>query len=206
MPVAKTATAAREQDLRFRDRIIALLGVLLALIGLGVWRLPAQLRVYVPPDLTRPQFVKPDEIGPSYIYAFAKLLITRLNYCATDCAEDYLKTVEALRDYLTPSCREDLKMHRERNASLYDNRTRKLLPVGDEIFEPDKVERLDGDVWVVRLQYLLEEHVKGVETRRRRYHYPMRVVRYPIPVQNNAYQLAFDCYAPPGTRPVDTAP
>lgn len=94
-------------------------------------------------------------------------------------------------------------MHRERQASLYEFRSRKLLPVGEEIFDPQKVTRLDRNAWEVHVEYLLEEHVKGVETRRRRYHYPLRVVQYAIPVDLNAYQMAFDCYLPPGPRPVD---
>jgi len=43
-----------------------------------------------------------------------------------------------------------------------------------------------------------------VETRNRRYHYPLRIVRYGVPLDRNPYQLAFDCYIPPGPRPVDS--
>ena len=203
MTVAKTQHGALGQELRFRNRIIGLLGGLLALVGIGLWRVPTQISVYVPPDLTRPQFVRPAEIPPSYVYAFAKIVMEALNYCPEDCARDYEANMLRLRDYLTPSCAQDLAMHRERNASLYDFRTRKLLPYGEEIFDPQKVTRLDKDVWEVRIDYLLEEHVKGVETRRNRYHYPLRIVHYTVPVDRNAYQLAFDCYISPGPRPAD---
>ena len=97
-------------------------------------------------------------------------------------------------------------MHRERNVSLYQHRTRKLLPVGEEIFDPQKVTRLDKNVWEVRVEYLLEEHVVGVETRRNRYYYPLRIVHLSLPVELNAYQLAFDCYLGAGPRPVDGPP
>ena len=43
-----------------------------------------------------------------------------------------------------------------------------------------------------------------METRNRRYHYPLRIVRYAVPLDRNPYQLAFDCYIPPGPRPVDS--
>jgi len=204
--VAKTAWGQSQQELRFRNRIIGLLFLLLAFLGIGLWRMPRLLNVYVPPDLTRPQFVRPNEISPSYVYAFAKLVMEALNYCPEDCGRDYGRNLAELRDYLTPSCRADLQMHRERNASVYEFRTRKLLPAGDEIFAPEKVTRLDPNVWEVQIEYLLEEHVKGIETRNKRYHYPVRVVRYDAPLAKNAYQLAFDCYIPPGPRPVDRTP
>ncbi len=129
-------------------------------------------------------------------------MMEQLNYCPENCAKDYTVNLNNLRNYLTPSCYQDLAMHRKRNASLYQHRTRKLLPLGDEIFDPDKVIRLDKDVWEVRVDYLLEEHVAGVETRRNRYHYPLRIVHLSLPVQLNAYQLAFDCYIGRGPQPV----
>ena len=206
MAIAKTESGQLQQELRFRNRIIGLLGGLLLLLGVALWRLPTQLSVYVPPDLSRPQLVKPGEIPPSYVYAFGKIVMEALNYCPADCAQDYGRNLETLRHYLTASCYEDLKMHRERNESLYASRTRKLLPVGEEIFDPRKVTRLDQDVWEMQVDYLLEEHVKGVETRRNRYHYPLRLVRYAVPIDLTPFPLAFDCYLPPGPRPAtDTA-
>jgi integrating conjugative element protein (TIGR03746 family) len=203
MSLAKTHHAQNEQELRYRNRIIVMLFALLVLLGMALWRQPSVLRIYVPPDLSRPQFIAPSEIPPSYVYAFSKLLMEKLNYCPEDCGRDYAKNLQEMRHYLTASCYQDLAMHRERQASLYEFRSRKLLPVGEEIFDPQKVTRLDRNAWEVHVEYLLEEHVKGVETRRRRYHYPLRVVQYAIPVDLNAYQMAFDCYLPPGPRPVD---
>jgi len=191
------------QDIRYRNRIIALLGGLLILMGLAYWRLPTLWKVYIPPDLSRPQTVAPGQIPPSYVYAFSKIMMESLNFCPEDCARDYPKNLETLRSYLTPACFEDLAMHHQRNTSLYQHRTRQLLPVGEEIFDPEKVTRLDKDVWEVRVEYLLEEHVVGVETRRRRYYYPLRIVHRRLPVNLNPYQLAFDCYIGQGPRPVE---
>lgn len=204
MAVAKTAAGQAQQELRFRNRIIILLFFLVVLLGIGFLRIPTLLNVYVPPDLTRPQFVQPNEVSPSYVHAFAKLMMEALNYCPEDCGSDYAKNLSRYRDYLTPACYQDLLMHRQKNASIYEFRSRKLLPAGDDIFDSTKVNRLDHDVWEVRVEYLLEEHVKGVETRNRRYHYPLRIVRYAVPLDRNPYQLAFDCYLPPGPRPVDS--
>ena len=192
-----------EQDIRYRNRIIILLGGLLILLALAYWRLPTLWKVYIPPDLSRPQTVAPGQIPPSYVYAFAKIVMETLNFCPEDCAKDYPANLDTLRNYLTPSCFQDLAMHRERNVSLYQHRTRKLLPVGEEIFNPEKVTQLDKDVWDVRVEYLLEEHVVGVETRRNRYYYPLRIVHLSLPVELNAYQLAFDCFIGAGPRPVD---
>ncbi len=201
MAIAKTQQGQLQQELRFRNRIIGLLGAILLVLALAYWRLPTRLQVYVPPDLSRPQLVAPGDIPASYVYAFGKIVLEALNYCPEDCARDYVRNLNTLRDYLTPNCLQELTMHRDRQGSLYEYRTRKLLPAGDEIFDPRKVNRLDPSVWEVRLDYRLEEFVKGVETRSRRYHYPLRVVRYPVPIERNPYQLAFDCYLPPGPRP-----
>ena len=206
MPTPQTQHGALQQELRFRNRIILLLGVLLGVFGAAYWRLPTLLSVYVPPDLSRPQTVAPGEIPASYVYAFSKIVLEALNYCPEDCARDYGANLEALRHYLTPTCLADLQMHRERNGSLYEFRTRRLLPMGEEIYAAGKVRRLDQKVWEVTLEYVLEEHVKGVETRRNPYRYPLRIVHYPVPIEANPYQLAFDCYVPPGPRPAAPPP
>ncbi len=193
------------QGQRYRNRIIALLLALLLLHGVAYWRIPTTLHVYVPPDLTRPQTLAVGEIPPSYVYAFAKIILETLNYCPKDCGVDYVNNLDSLRHYLTPSCFQDLSLHRERHHSLYQHRSRRLLPLGDELFNPDRITRLDRNAWTVTVDYLLEEHVVGVETRRNRYRYPLRVVHYNLPVHLNAYQLAFDCYTGAGPHPVDSA-
>ena len=70
-----------EQDIRYRNRIIILLGGLLILLALAYWRLPTLWKVYIPPDLSRPQTVAPGQIPPSYVYAFAKIVMATLNFC-----------------------------------------------------------------------------------------------------------------------------
>lgn len=204
MSDAKTYTHQIEQQLRYRNRIIYLLMGLLALFGIGWLRMPTLLSVHVPPDLSRPQIIKPNEIWPANVYAFAENLITQLNYCHEDCAVDYPKNLSAIRDYITERCHADLLLHQQRNESLYSSRTRRLLPGAESLFDPKNVTRLGKDAWEVHMEFVLEEHVKGIETRNRRYHYPIRIVHYATPLERNPYQLAFDCYLPPGPQPVDT--
>ena len=94
-------------------------------------------------------------------------------------------------------------MHRQKNASIYEFRSRKLLPAGDDIFDSTQVNRLDHDVWEVRVEYLLEEHVKGGDPK----------PALPLPAPDRALHsaagpqplpMAFDCCIPPGPRPVDS--
>jgi integrating conjugative element protein (TIGR03746 family) len=200
---AKTHLSRLEQQLRYRDRIIYLLMILLALFGVGWLRMPTLLNVHVPPDLSRPQLIKPNEIWPANVFAFAENLMTQLHYCHTDCAQDYLANLEAERHYITERCMADLRLHKQRNESLYAGRTRRLLPATDGLFDPKNVIRLGKDAWEVHLEFDLEEHVKGIETRNRRYHYPVRIVHYAVPLESNPFQLAFDCYLPPGPQPAD---
>lgn len=204
MPEVKTETSQLQQGLRYRDRIIVLLMALLALLGIGYLRMPTLLRVHVPPDLSRPQIIKPNDIWPINVYAFAEDLMVKLNYCPRDCGADYEKNLADYRDFLTPRCLAELGLHRKNLASTYDNRTRRLLPTGDEIFNPEKVQHIGRDVWEVQLEFMLEEHVVGVEIRNKRYRYPLRIVHAPgVPLSKNPFQLAFDCYLPPGPHAVD---
>jgi hypothetical protein len=76
---AKTHLSQLEQQLRYRDRIIYLLMILLALFGVGWLRMPTLLNVHVPPDLSRPQLIKPNEIWPANVFAFAENLMTQLH-------------------------------------------------------------------------------------------------------------------------------
>lgn len=207
MPDAKTQRGQLEQELRRYQIIIYLLMGLIGLLGVAYWRIPTLLSVHVPPDMTQPHVLKPNEIWPISVYAFAEDLLVKLNYCREDCGRDYMRNLDQYRDFLTPRCREDLALHRQRNASLYESRAQQLLPTGDEVFDPAKVHRIGRDVWEVHLEFHVEHHVKGVQIGNRRIHYPMRIVYAPgIPLDKNPFQLAFDCYVAPGPQPVDVKP
>ena len=199
----KRALDQKDQAIRYRDRIIGLLGVLLALQVYAYTQLPEIWKVYIPPDLSRPNIVSPDEIPPAYVYAFAKLILERLNYCPKDCDSDYPSNLEHLRHYVTPACFEDLRLHHQRHRSLYRHRVRKLLPLGEEVFDTDTVQRLDRSVYAVEVDYAVEEFVAGVNTRASRTRYPMRIVHTPMPVTLNEYQLSFDCYTGTGPQPLE---
>ena len=205
MGEAHTQVHQLHQQLRYRNRLIGLQFVLLGLFAIGWIRMPTLLNVHVPPDLSRPQIIKPNEIGPANVYAFAENLITQLNYCREDCSQDYPGNLQAGRDFITERCYADLQLHQQRNESLYAHRTRRLLPATDTLFDPRHVTRLGQGAWEVHLEFVLEEHVKGIETRHRRYAYPVRIVHYAVPLEKNPYQLAFDCYLPPGPQPVETS-
>ena len=205
MTDAHTPVSQLQQQLRYRNRIVGLQLALLALFAIGWIRMPTLLNVHVPPDLSRPQIIKPNEIWPANVYAFAEHLITQLNYCREDCAQDYPRNLAEGRDFITERCYADLKLHQQRNQSLYTSRTRRLLPATDTLFDPRQVTRLGQGAWEVHLEFVLEEHVKGIETRHRRYAYPLRIVHYAVPLEKNPYQPAFDCYLPPGPQPVEAS-
>lgn len=188
-------THEQERHIRFLHR--AFLGMLCALVFLGwaFWRVPEQLTVYVVPDMSKGFVQKSGEVPASSVYGFARTLWETLNYCKTDCGEEYPKNLENYSVYLTRACYDDLFTHFQHNRSLYNFRSRLLLPTENSMFSQDKVRQdSSGDYWLVKLEYELRDTVHGAETRNSRMVYPLKVVRSDKPIAHNGLGLDVDCY------------
>lgn len=191
------------QEVRFRGRIIFILFALLFFLGYAYLKIPDTLKVYIPPDLARPNVIENGVVYPSYVYAFARLVLEGINYCPKDCGSDYVKNLDQYRELITSSCYEELRLHVDRHPSIYNFRTRKMLPYGSS--EKTNVDEVAKNVWTANVQSYLEEHVAGTMTRFNPYSYPMRIIYSNLPIDKNPYQLLFDCFVGDGPQPIAEA-
>ena len=117
-----------EQTIRYQNRIIALLFAVVAGLVVAYWRLPKNLWVYQPPDVSKAFVQKVGDIPLASIYGFSRTLWEALNYCESDCHKEYPERIARYRTYLTDSCYLELENHYQKNQSLYGYRSRTLLP------------------------------------------------------------------------------
>jgi integrating conjugative element protein (TIGR03746 family) len=185
-----------KQDVRYRDRIIISLVLMLVLLSAAFVRMPNQISVYHPPDLAlNGQTTRIGEVPPSTVYAFASTFFERLMYCKNDCGEDYPNALINMKTYLTPGCFNQLKDHYENNLGLYKNRTRSINADENDIgFSFDKVQQINKKTWHVTENYILSEHVRSMPVRDVLMRYPLKIVKSNASTQINAYQMQLDCF------------
>ncbi|EHM53335.1 PFL_4703 family integrating conjugative element protein [Cardiobacterium valvarum] len=187
-------TQESAQYIRFQNRVIAALFILLLLFAAAYWRFPKQIVTYLPPDVSKGFVQRVGEVPPATVYGFARTVWEELNYCATDCSEDYPKHLDDYAAYLTANCRAELKRHYEGNRGLYGYRSRMLLPTDNARFSEDRVRQTSNDSWQVALEYALLDQVNGREIRNTVMSYPLKVVRSGRPLAVNQLGLEVDCY------------
>lgn len=191
-----------KQDIRYRDRMIIGLIMITILLAAALVRIPTQLVVYHPPDLSQSgKITKIGEVPPSTVYSFATIFFERLMYCKDNCGDDYPKALMSMKTYLTPQCFNQLKDHFEANVGLYKNRTRSIQAYDQEVFFTfDKVKQINDRTWYVTENYYLDERVRGTALRETLMKYPLKIVKSGVSTQINAYQLQLDCFYEEPTR------
>ncbi len=182
------------QELRYRDRIIGMLFILLILGGVFVATMPSRLTVFIPPDTSKSMLVRLNDVPHPSVYTFAHMFLEHLNYCPKDCKTDFLDNLHSMHSLITDQCRATLENHVQRQGDLYMYRSRKLVPIVGEVYRPNKVIQRSDRAWVVNETYELEERIRGTEIRKTRLFYPMRIVRVDMPIDINPYQMQFDCF------------
>lgn len=192
IPRRKTEQIAQAE--RFKNRIIV---ILLCLLALAMWKFatyPQQLTIQTAPDISKAFVQRPGDVPETTIYGFARTLWENLNYCTDDCAQEYPASLDKYRAFLTRSCKTILKSRFDRQKDFYSAKTRRLLPTEDAVFKVSNVKRMSADVWFVVLNYLLEEDIHGVTTRRQLMQYPLRITGNRTPTQHNPWGLTIDCF------------
>lgn len=192
----------KQQEIRYRDRIIIALVAILFLLGGAYIRFPSTIQVYHTPTLESAVATKIDYIPPSTVYSFAVLLWERINYCQNDCAVDYLNNLNSSRPFLTERCYFDLKDHAVKNNQLYKNRARQLTLLDSTAFNPSKVIKLDNkkDTWVVTETFGFDETIHGTKLRNFNMKYPLQIVKHNVSDTYNPYNLQLDCFSGTPTR------
>ena len=198
------------QEGRFKNRII---WFLLLMVGLSLYKFatyPDAIPVYTAPDISRAFLQKSGDVPNETVYGFARTLWETLNYCAEDCGEEYPQRLKDYSPYLTRNCYRDLSDHFERNRSLFNFRSRLLLPTENAMYSSDKIRQISSDAWYVKVEYELRDLVNGTETRKSLMLYPLRIVRSDKPRDVNPFGLDVDCYFDDGpvvlTRPDGNSP
>ncbi len=166
--------------------------------AVGWMRSPEQLRVHIPPDLTKGAVLRPGDPGRSDVYTFAHYIWQQLYRWESDGAKDYEKQIHALRSYLTPACyqnRLDDAAVRVRRHEL-QKRARSVSEIPGRGYEGKRVHvQVAQQSWVVYLDLHIQETMMGEPIKNRLVNYPIQVVRFDGDPETNAFGLAVDCLA-----------
>lgn len=178
---------------------IAGLFLITLLLGVGWWHAPSDMTIHIPPDLrsgsTRPWW----HVPPESVYAFTFYIFQQLNRWPTDGEVDYLRNVEALSAYLTPSCRAFLRQDYEsrRSSGELRQRVRGLYEIPGRGYGDDPISRVKGvsdQDWIVTLDLSVDEYYGTEQIKRALVRYPIKVLRLDTDPERNPFGLALDCY------------
>lgn len=104
--------------------------------------------------------------------------------------------------YLTPAFLDELRTdldQRGQRGELTDRR-RSLETVPGHGYEETRVTLHGNGAWTVRLDFHIEEHVRGMTVKQVDVTYPLRVIRYEVNPELNPWGLALDGYGAGGPR------
>ena len=188
-----SALAGRAQVIRSLYAALGVAGLAVGILGWGWMRASDDVRVFVPPDLTDGVVVRADEPQAAHVYAFAFHLWQQLYRWPSNGAADYAMRVDAFTAFLTPACREELADDARDRAGEVRGRERAVWAIPGRGYRADKVVRRGPGAWVAYLDLHIEETLDGTLVKERLVRYPVRVVRYDVDRQRNAWGLAIAC-------------
>ncbi len=182
------------QEIRIKNRIIFLL---VLIIALALWKFatyPKQLTIYTAPDISKAFVQKVDDVPLTTVYGFTRTLWETMHYCQEDCNKEYLDNLQRYRAFITQKCYRELSEHFQSHKDLYRLRSRMLLPTDESGFSTERVKKISNGLWHTYQQFLLEDDIGGIKTRKQIMEYPLRIVTSQTPTINNPWGLAIDCY------------
>jgi len=183
-------------------------GVLLILSLLFFWgwkTAPKRLMVHMPPDLTGGTRILAGEIGSPNVYAFGSYIFQQLNRWRDNGQKDYGENIQRLSVYLTDSYKANLIAEQKYKGSRGElsQRTRMVYEPPGHGYDPERVDVVDKNTWVIWLDLRLQENVRGMNVKDVLIRYPLRVVRVPGDWERNPWGLALDDYWIPSYRLTD---
>nr|WP_310615686.1 TIGR03746 family integrating conjugative element protein [Pantoea cypripedii] len=209
--------AVRDRDqhiLTLRIACVALI-LFLAVMSIGWMRAPDKLTIHFPPDLrtgsTHPWW----EVPTPSVYSFAFYIFQQLNAWPKNGDVDFPAKIHALSSYLTPSCQDFLNADAKKrsNGGELRDRVRVVYEIPGRGYQSQSVTVIDRDMWVVRLDLVVDEYFHAEPVKRALVRYPLKVVRWSGDAELNPFGLALDCYegipqrleaAPPAVAPAKT--
>jgi integrating conjugative element protein (TIGR03746 family) len=165
-------------------------------VSIGWMRAPDKLTIHYPPDLrsgsTRPWW----EVPIPSVYSFAFYIFQQLNAWPKNGDVDYPAKIHALSSYLTPSCQDFLNADAKKKSSGGElaDRVRVVYEIPGRGYQSKSVTVVDRDIWVVRLDLVVDEYFHAEPVKRALVRYPLKVVRWSGDAERNPFGLAIDCY------------
>lgn len=182
--------------------VIIILSVFLAYAFHGWSEAPKEIEVHVPPDLSKGVVMRVGDVPSPNVYAFAFYIWQQINRWHENGAEDYPKNLYRFSPYITPRFRAELlrdMKQRSRHGEL-SGRVRALMETPGSVYDDSKVKQAGNGAWEVELDTTVSESVSGMEVKRTRVIWPLRVVRYDVDRERNPWGLALDGFAGEGPR------
>lgn len=205
------ANEDHNQRMHIASLRLALIGTwLLVIVVLLVhfWGL-RHLKVEIPPDLRSGATVEVGKTYPPTAYNFAYVVWQQLYLWREDGDREYLANIQRLSPYLTPRCGAELRADHTRRRSggalnELANRSRNMIPVGIQIYTPEKVRVLGPGLFEVTLDFQVYETHRGVPVKDDLFlRYRLRVVEHDVDSELNPWGIALDCH---GRRPEPIPP
>ena len=186
--------------------VVGVLVLLNFLLWYGWLESRNDIRVHIPPDIRSGAVLQAGEITSPNVYAFAAYIFQQLNHWESDGEIDYGQQIYRMAAYLTPAYREyltnDLAVRGKRGE--LSGRVRSIQPVSGQGYEERRVDVVDTDAWVVWLDFIIQETVRGMDVKNLKIRYPIRVVRYDVDPEINPWGLALAGFAGEGPSRLDT--
>lgn len=186
----------KEAIIKLQWVVVAILSLALMLAIRGLQNAPSELTVHIPPDLRSGATVRPGDVPPPNVYAFAHYIWQQVNRWGRDGDKDYGAAIFRMQAYITPSCREWLErdLATKANNGELSLRTRALQEIPGHEYQESRVKPLSDGAWRVEVDYEIKETVRGVPVKEAGVRYPLRVVRFDADREQNPFGLAVDCF------------
>lgn len=183
-----------EQEIRFKNRVIFILLLIIAFAFYKFSTYPHELSIHTAPDISKSFVQKVGDVPPTTVYGFARTIWESLHYCQQDCSTEFPEILKTYGSFLTKKCYAQLNDHFSARPDLFVSRARRLIPTENAVFDVNNVRQMSSDVWYVQLEYILDDDIGGVTTRRQLMQYPLKVTSSTVPTQYNPWGLEIDCY------------
>ena len=191
---------SEQENLKGHIKSLRLFIFFLFMVVAGLWAsLQVSMRtqsVSIPPDLRSGVTVELNKAHPANVFAFTSYIFQMMNDWPTDGSTEYGKNIYNLQSYFTKEFMAkllaEIKLKGARGE--LDGRARhlKLLAGYDELH----VDIIDDDSWVVWLEMELIEHVSGLEIKRVKIRYPIKITATDSS-DANPWGLLLDGYTQP---------
>ncbi|HID51077.1 MAG TPA: TIGR03746 family integrating conjugative element protein [Anaerolineae bacterium] len=192
------------QRVRYRDRIIVGLFLLLVVAIVGLTIAPHQLDVYQPPDLRYGSLTSAGVVPETTVYSFTESIFDALMTWPEDGEVDYARNSKALSAFFTPAFKKWLKEDYEKRLHSRPNELAKRVSyisvVPGSSYSDKNVSIKNNNSWTVYLDRQITEYIDDRMVKKINVRFPIRVVRWNVSRKYNPWRLAIDGFDGEVTR------